>query len=207
MQLFCGKPFTLLQLGSNYTIVNSRTLEGYKYLEAGTTLFELGYFKEKSIFNNVYAFKLLPNSFKSFNSGKTSWGRLYFQTKCNEKNFKEFSSALFAVQAYIVGPEKKAVPLEVDGQWPEGHRLRDTLLIGNEYVRLDPERLPKDFSNIKKTKYAEEKTATKTKAGNKKKKNKSKINESTAATTKPLPTDSNKTLAMFQREMKKTKAD
>uniref|UniRef100_A0AC35FAJ2 ANK_REP_REGION domain-containing protein n=1 Tax=Panagrolaimus sp. PS1159 TaxID=55785 RepID=A0AC35FAJ2_9BILA len=150
-----------------------------KYVEAGTTLFELGYFKEKSIFNNVYAFKLLPNSFKSFNS----------------------------VQAYIVGPEKMAITLEVDGQWPEGHRLRDTLLIGNEYVRLDPKRLPKDFSNIKKTKYAEEKIATKTKAGNKKKKNKSKINESTAATTKSLPTDSNKSLPMFQREMKKKKAD
>uniref|UniRef100_A0AC34F8E2 Uncharacterized protein n=1 Tax=Panagrolaimus sp. ES5 TaxID=591445 RepID=A0AC34F8E2_9BILA len=198
-----------LKSENNETMTLVELIDGTpKYVEAGTTCFDLGYFKSnKSIFNNVYAFKLLPSSVTSFISGKTSWGRLYLQTKCNEKNAKDFSSSLFAVQAYIVGSERKEIPVDVDGQWPEGHRLRDTLLIGDEYVRLDPERLPEDFSKRKKTKYLEEASA-KIKVGNKKKKNK--FNKNDAATSTPIPgipVDSNKSFAMIQREMKKKKAD
>lgn len=63
---------------------------------------------------------------------------------------ENYNRTIFAVQAYIIKPKKQPVGRDYDGQWPEGHRLRDTLLIGDEYVRLDPERLPEGFAKIPK---------------------------------------------------------
>uniref|UniRef100_A0A7E4UVP8 ANK_REP_REGION domain-containing protein n=1 Tax=Panagrellus redivivus TaxID=6233 RepID=A0A7E4UVP8_PANRE len=80
-------------------------------------------------------------------------GRLIFNTSGDSARFDK---TLFAIQAFSVRrDEVHHVPRDVDGQWPVRHRLRDTLLIGNEYVKLNPKTLPPNLKRIPKTKYAE----------------------------------------------------